>query len=185
MSLLQEIGLTQEEIQDRVIERIAEKSLSHMVMDDEGFDCEVGSSLSRALDKKIKDTINAAVESYGDKHVKPKIVEHIETLVIEKTNSYGEKKGEPITFLEYLIERAEVYMLEAVDMNGKGSGHPHRYKSDTTRIAYMIDQHLRYEIEGMVKKVMADANSKIAEGLQAAVKMKLNEVKVLLDVKTK
>lgn len=93
---LDAIGITAEELQERVVDRIAERALG----DD---DFSPGSPLKRQIDKEIQERIDLAVTEIADKHILPNVSEYIETLTLQETNKWGEKKGEPITFVEYLV----------------------------------------------------------------------------------
>jgi hypothetical protein len=174
--LLQTLGLSQEELQERVIDKICESFLSTTGFDEDGS-YEMPSNMQRILKDHITKNIKEQVERLGNIHVIPKINDYVENLVITKTNSYGEKSGETMTFIEYLVKAAEDYMIEPVNHTGKAK-HEDSYSwhKSTTRIAYMVDKHLQYSIETAMKQALQTANSAIANGINEAVKIKLNEV---------
>lgn len=176
---LEELGLTQDQLQEMVVDRIADKCLLSMCPD-EG---EVSSTLRRELDETIKATVGTAIQNFGEKHVLPNVQEYIERLTLEATNEWGEKRGEPMTFVEYLVSRAEAYMQEKVDYDGKGKGESSCSWSGTqTRITYLIHHHLHFSITTAMKKAVGDANKQLTTGLAETVKIKLAEIAKSLQV---
>ena len=178
---LEVLGLTQEELQGRVVERICEQVLDYKATED--FD-EEHTSMSpwrQALDELVTDRINAKVEEMAGREILPAVGEIIENLVLQKTTEWGERRGEPVTFTEYLIQRAEFYLTEKVKHDGTK---PDGYGAATqTRICYLIDKHLHYAIESAMKKALAEANTAIVGGIEETVKMKLAEIAAALRVK--
>lgn len=83
------------------------------------------------------------------------------------------------TFIEYLVKRAEAYLTEKVDFQGKSKDENGSYSSfspSQTRIAHMVHQHLSYSIESAMKNAVQTANSAIAIGIAETVKIKLAEI---------
>lgn len=166
---LAELGFTQEQLQNRVIESIVDR----LTISDGGDDSELFRRLQNVIEKKIND----AVEAVADKHVLPNVTQYLETLCLQETNRYGEKKGEPKTFIEYLVARAEFYMTEKVNFQGKAKAEDsYQWKESQTRIAYLIHEHLQYAISTAMKDALKNANDSIIGGIHKAVKIKLEEV---------
>jgi hypothetical protein len=173
---LAELGFTQEQLQDRVVEGIIDR----LTISDGGDDSE----LFRRLENVVEEKINEAVESLANKHVLPNVTKYLENLCLQETNKYGEKKGEKKTFIEYLVARAEHYMTEKVNFQGKvKSEDSYQWRESTTRISYLIHEHLHYHIENAMKEAMKNANDSIIGGIEKAVKMKLTEVAEKFNVK--
>lgn len=111
----------------------------------------------------------------------------VENMVLTETNRWGEKTGKSVTFKEYLVQRAEAYMQEEVNYEGKPRGtDSFSWSARSTRVAYMIHKHLHYEIEAAMKTALANVNSAVTKGLHEATKIAINEVtsKLKVDVKT-
>ena len=181
---LEALGFTKEEIAERVIDRITASILTTGATDEDGYGYEVPSEFKRDLDKAVKARIDAEVTRIGDEHILPHIADLIDGVTLQQTNQWGEAKGEPVTFTEYLVERAEAYMTEPVDYNGKTkkeSGN-FSFSAKGTRVAYMIDKHLHYAIDTAMKKALADANATIAKGLNESVRTAIKNLTV--NVKT-
>lgn len=172
-ALIEAIGLTQEEIANRVIEKIAESIMSESGCDEDGNESRFRSTVARKLTERVTGAIDAAVSRIGAEVIAPNVEEMVRGLVIQKTNQWGEKRGEPVTFVQYLTQRADEYLREEVNRDGKSnteSGDNYNWRASTTRVAWMIDKYLKYEIERFAQQSLATANAAIAEGIAAAVK---------------
>lgn len=170
---LDELGLTQDQLQEMVVDRIADKCLLSMCPD-EG---EVSSTLRRELDATIKATVDTTIQAFGEKHVLPNVTAYVESLTLQATNEWGEKRGEPLTFVEYLVSRAEAYMQEKVSHNGKSkSEDSYGWSGTQTRITHLIHQHLHFHISTAIQKAVGDVNSQLAKGLAETVQIKLAEI---------
>lgn len=167
---LEDLGITKEELQTRVVEHIADNILSDM----EGYTERVENRLQKEMEKRI----NAAVEDIGNRLLLPTIVDMVEKLCIQDTNIYGEKKGEPKTFVEYLTERADIYLREKVDHDGKSKGESNGYSWDgkQTRLTHIVHRHLQHSIQTAMTNAVSSANKSIEGGLQEAVNIKLKEI---------
>lgn len=97
---------------------------------------------------------------------------------------WGEKIGESFTFTEYLVKRAEKYMIEPLDRHGKTKEQEgYSWRKYSTRITYLIEKYLQSSIERAMQDAMAVANKSIAVGLEQAVKDAIKEVGDKLTVK--
>lgn len=175
---LEALGLTKEEIQDRVVDGLVHRLVYSRFADEEGHDVEQQSDFRRTLDALVKERISAAVTEIAERELLPRVTQTVESIVLQETTKWGEKKGEPVTFTQYLVQRAEDYIREEVDWNGKSKAEAGSYtwSKGTTRISFLIHQHLQLRIEAAVKEALSVANAAIAGGLQDAVKIKLEEV---------
>lgn len=181
---LEDLGLSQEELQDRVIESLCDKLLKDSWFDEEEGATSRPSSFREKLDKEIQRRIDEGVSRVADRGFDAQNA--IESLCIQKTNQWGEKTGQPMTFVEYLVHRAEAWMEEPVDYNGKAkiSG-DYRWKQSSTRMAYAVDKYISHHIETAMKQVIQDGNKILVGGLQATIKAKLAEIAEALNVTVK
>lgn len=185
---LETLGFTKEELQERVINRICEKLLTNTGYDYDG-DSEYfyNSSFANKLNEEIKNQINRKINELAEEHIFPNISSFIENLTLEETNKWGEKKGTKLTFTEYLIQRAEAYMTEEVNYEGKTKAESGSYgwSKSQTRLTHLIHQHLQYSIKTAMENALKIANSSISVGIQEAVKISLAETlkKLRVDVK--
>lgn len=176
----EQIGLSKEELQERIVESIADRMLHQYVTDDEG-EFRDNSPIKLRLDKLITASIDAEVERIGNEFIAPKIEALIEGATLQATTAWGEPKGEPKTFIEYLVERAEVFMVEDVDSSGRGKSQLSEYdrrnfRAAGKRLPVMIDKHLQYQVDTAMKAIIAGANQSLTESLTETVRIRLKEV---------
>ena len=176
-----ELGISQEELREQIINRAAERLVEHFVHEDDA---------RAAMDSIVRDATKAVVEQVASETVEPLVQGQIEEIALQRTNQWGEAQGEAVTFTEYLVQRAERYMVEPVNYKGetkaeaRGMGWNHR---DTqARLAYMIDKHLQYSIKTAVEDALKNLNTALGQSLANTVKIHLRQVldKLKVEVKT-
>lgn len=176
---LKSLGITKEQIFEAVVGKITEQFCGGAYDDEDN-------PVYRKMGAKIQQNIDKAVQEIADRVLAPRIKQIIEGTAFQPTNQWGEKRGEKMTFVEYLIHRAEKYMTEEVNYEGKEKGRDsYSWSASGTRIAFMIHKHLHHEIEHAMRAALATANTQIVEGIQATVKMKLEEIAKKLKVEVK
>jgi hypothetical protein len=185
---IESLGITREEAAERVIQKLAEQMLYDEEYDEDGNAFRGHSSFVTEVNKAIKERINAEVAKLGDSEIEPRIAGLIDGVTLQATNSWGEATGKPVTFREYLVERAEAYMTEQVNYEGKSkaeSRDSYSWSAKSTRVAHMIHQHLHYHIESAMKEALGNFNSTVAKGLHEATRVALNGVLAGLKVEVK
>lgn len=184
---IESLGFSKEELQERVVDRICSQLLESIGFDEDGDEFTVSSSFKRLIDQRIKQQIDETINAIAEKHILPNVTGYIEALTLQETNRWGEAKKEPVTFVEYLAGRAEAYLQEKVDFQGKAKEESGGYSFNgaQTRITYLVNQHLQYSIETAMKGAMKIATSGIAKGIEETVKVKLAEVQEKLKVEVK
>lgn len=178
---IEDLGLNKDDLTKLVVDQIVKNAY-----DDEQFlgESALGVRIETQLKELITVTINDVVERIGNEVVLPKINEMIENHIVQKTNQWGEAKGESKTFVEHLMERADYYMQEPVNFKGKTKAEDsYSWSANTTRICYLIDEHLQYSISTAMEAALKNANSSIAEGLKKAVAIQIDQVRAKLDKK--
>jgi hypothetical protein len=138
---------------------------------------------------RVQETVDGALNAAAQGALEPILRGEIEKISLQRTNEWGEEKGEAITFVEYMTERAAAWIKEPVDSRGRDRSHrdyDNVYrKNGTTRIAFMIDEHLRFSIESAMENALKTANDSMVGGLKAAVVQSLNEIHARLKVTVK
>lgn len=138
--LFEALGISKKELQDRVVDRLCS---------------EITDDLYTKLQKQTQEYADKKVADLANKHVFPNINALIEDLTLQKTNQWGEKVGEKVTFIEYLIKQAEAYMNEPLDSQGKTrEENPFQWQKKQTRIMYLINNHLHNSIESAMKNAI-------------------------------
>lgn len=185
---LESLGLSGEELQERIIEKACERLLSnpfYSYEDGQQYEYIGDSPFCKEIDKRIKDNIEKRFDQIAQEHILPHITERIQNLIVHQTNEYGEKKGESMTLVEYLVEKAEDFMLEEVDYNGNPKGKRmswERMDPEKTRLAHQIHQYLHNHIEKAMKEVVGSANKTISEALAETCKIQLTNISNKLKV---
>jgi len=77
----------------------------------------------------------------------------------------------------------DIGFIEPVSYDGKSKS-PDNYgwSPRSTRIVYLINSHLQYSIETAMKNALATANKSIVGGLEAAVKIALQDAQAKIKV---
>jgi hypothetical protein len=182
---LESLGITKESLIDRIVEKCVEDLMTDVSFDEDDNSWRNKSSIARKLDERIKTHIDEAVARLANTHVLPNVATYIETLTLNETNKWGEKKGQKVTFIEYLVQRADAYMRDEVNSDGKSKDENaggYSWSKSTTRIAHMVDKHLYFSIDTAMRQAMGHANSSIAKGLEEAMKISLTNATQKLKV---
>lgn len=181
---LKSLGLSKEQVTERVIAVLVDRLMESVFYDEDGNGVEKESKFSIQIYDRVKKAVDGKIDALFKEHVAPNVSRYVEELTLVETNKWGEKKGTKVTFIEHLIQRAEAYITEKVDFNGKSQAEAGGYSwsGTQTRITYLVHQHLHYAIENAMKQAIADANKNIVGGLEAAVKIKLGEISQKLKV---
>lgn len=181
---LEALGLSQAQIQDRVIELVVDRLLSSTGYDEYGDEVDEPSKFEKAMKDRIKRRVDQSIDEIAGQHVIPNVDNFLINFVIQKTNDWGEAKGEPVTFVEYIAERAEAYMREKVDGNGKSRSEAGGYSwsGKQERLTYLIDNKLQFAIstalKGSLKTVQESIGESVAETIRAQLKQITTDIKV-------
>lgn len=163
----EELGLTKEEFQDRVVQGAVE----YLMSEDDAY----SHALKRLRDESKKG-IDAAVTKLANEAVMPGIEQMVRDCALQETNKWGEKIGKSLTFTEYLVSRADHYMRENVNSEFKSKEESDSYwKSQGPRVSMMVKKHLQDEIAAAMKAAFENLNTSVAKGLHAAVAAAINE----------
>lgn len=168
MSLdIEALGFTKEELQDRVVEKIVASLMSQ-----EGYDSEHDhyfegkSEFANEIKSRVVSAIDAKVEEFAQQIIVPLVHQQVDALVVSRTNTFGEKQGEPVTFTEYVVNAANAFLMEKVDYEGKP------FKSDgwgkkegQTRVTYLLDSHLQYRVKDAMTDAVKQVTVMMVEGL--------------------
>jgi hypothetical protein len=176
---LKMLGITQEDLQQRVVEAIVERTLNDRQWSEYHEEAEsTPSSMKLAIEKNLRARIDAGIAAIAEKHVLPNVAEYLEGFCLQETNQWGEKKkGAPVTFIEYLVAKANEYMGEQVDYSGKTKGDgDYNWRGKQTRVTFLVNQHLQNNIEAAMKQALGDINQSIAQGLYETCRLKINEL---------
>ena len=184
---IKDFGIDEAKVFNAVVDRIADQLITEPLMNEFGDEVSEESFFAKKVQKSVQSRIDEAVTALADQYIAPDLTKFLEEFCVQETNSWGEKKGKKFTFVEYLVERANRWFIEPVNYNGKTkseSRDSYNWRSDTTRTAYMINDHLKYELKRALETAFKDLNKSVAAGLDGAVKMELAKVLKNINIKT-
>ena len=184
---LTDLGLTQEELRELVIARLTKEILNSNSCDEDGDYCMTDSQFKKEIFERVKLVVKESIDRVANASVLPNVGQYINDLTLQETNRWGEKKAEPLTFVEYLVQRANAYLEEKVDFEGKSkdSNSYGSWSGRQTRIAHLVNKHLHYSIETAMKQAVDGANKTIVGGLAEAMKIALKNISETLTVTVK
>lgn len=184
---LKELGFTKEELFNRVVDQCVHQLLSSESYDEDGTPHETHSRFQSTIQKLIKDRIDETVNAIAEKHVLPNVTKQIESVVMQETNRWGEATGKPLSFIEYISQRAEKWMTEPVNRDGKTKGEDgySSFSPTGSRINYIVDAHLSSQIKTAIEAALKDSIGTVSRGIHEACRLAINQVATRLDVKVK
>lgn len=183
MSTLQELGFTKEEIEHKVVERIADQLLTEYAYDsDTGASEPHDTRLTQKFHEIIKKHVDRQLNKLAEEYIVPHVRELIEGVTLQMTNQWGEKIGKPQTFIEYLTASAQSYLSQPVDYEGKPTTDSGYGRNTQTRLVHLVHHHLHYSIDNAMKDAVEQVKKAIQPALQKTCELKLNEIASSLKV---
>lgn len=167
MDLLEQVGITKEEIIDRIVERALGMAADYRQTGEESWE---DIPLSSVVDKKITDAIGNLIESMK-KTIQERIetimtqeVEKVFTLPFQPVTQWGEKKGELTTIRDLIAKEASDYWNKEVDERGNPNN---KYGSREIRAVYFARQvmtdYYNKELVKTVKDMAVELKKRIPE----------------------
>lgn len=176
----EDLGLSQEQLQDRLIETMADRLLNSNIdcLEDDA-DSYYSKAMAKELDALITNRIGEAIGRVAEEHVLPRVDELIIGMVFQETNKWGESKKEPLTLKEYVTKVAENYLSEPVNYDGKTKKQDsYNWKNAQTRLVYAVNDHIQYTLSAALKDATSDISKTFSEGITQTVKAQLEQMKV-------
>ena len=165
MDILEQLGITKEEL----IDRITEKALG-LTADTRAYPDHNGEPVweeipfSSVIDTKINGVIDAAIKGMSAKieeRVSELITAKVDTVLcapFQRVDRWGTAIGSPTTIKDLIADKTESYWKETVDRNGKTDGYDRKPRHEWYSEKVM-DEYYRKELEVEVKK-LAEAMKK-------------------------
>lgn len=164
---LEQIGLTQEELQQRVIEAIASQLLEENLEDEDGDTYSRKTSLHTKLREAIIARVDEKVGLLATMTTASQLPQYLNDLVFTRTNGYGEAK-EPGEKLRAHIDRL---VGEYLSVQVTSDGNTARYRDDktTSRLEWILGKHVRGLVKEAIDTYLKHAGDIIAGDLREAV----------------
>lgn len=186
---LADLGMTQDELQQRVVASCADRLLTTFSVDDENVAYPRESKLKAAIKAEVWERIRKTVERNCEDEFQPRVDAYFESLLVPCTNKFGEKKGEPMTFMEYVTAAIDKYLAEAVDKDGRSreeaSSRGVSFRKHRTRLEHVVDVQLTDRIHDLTKEAVQNISQTAGDRLIDAVKAELDRLSSSLTVAIK
>ncbi len=170
VTTLKALGISPEELGNRIVDQAVDVLMSSTGFDpDTEEETRYESRFKREIEARVQKAVDEKIAALAAEHLIPRVGELIEKANLRKTNTYGEPKGEPMTFIEYIASRAEVYMAEGVDIQGRSKAEgDYNWKSAGPRLTVLMRGYIRATLESHAKAAVTDVNKVIAANLEKA-----------------
>lgn len=175
---LEALGVSAEDLTERIIDQAV-----HALLYSTGFNPETEEEVTyenkfkKAIEAKIQQTVDTKIAAIAAEHILPKVGDLIEQADMRQTSKYGEPKGEPMTFKEYIAYRAESYMTEDVDYFGASKADleaknesTYNWRSSGPRLSVLMKLYIKDSMEKAAKTAVTDVNAVIAKNIEKAAK---------------
>ena len=186
INTLKALGISPEELGSRIVDQAVETLLNTTGFNpDTEEETRYESRFKREIEARVKQAVDDKIAALAAVHLVPRVGEMIESANMQKTNGYGEPKGEPMTFKEYIAHRAEAYMAEDVDSNwrSKGeSGDSYNWRSTGPRLTVLMRNYIRDTLEAAAKAAVNDVNKVIADNIGKAAKQAIAQAGAAIKV---
>ena len=170
---LEALGVSATDLSDRIVEQAVHALLYSTSYGEDDEESTQASRFKQQIEKRVKDAVDQKIDAMFAEHVLPRVGEIIESADMRKTSHYGEPKGEPMTFKEYIASRAEVYMIEKVDYHGQSkdeSKDSYNWRESGPRLTVLMKLYIKDTLEKSAKSAISDVNKVIAKNIEQAAK---------------
>ena len=186
INTLKALGNSPEELGSRIVDQAVETLLNTTGFNpDTEEETRYESRFKREIEARVKQAVDDKIAALAAVHLVPRVGEMIESANMQKTNGYGEPKGEPMTFKEYIAHRAEAYMSENVNYHGKSKaedGDSYNWRSEGPRLMVLMRNHIRDTLEAAAKAAVNDVNKVIADNIGKAAKQAIAQAGAAIKV---
>lgn len=170
MNIEETLGVTKEQLLNLVVNNITNEVISESNITHE----KIIDQLQIMAIQRVDESLLKICEDY----VFPFVEDMVKQITIERTNSFGELKGEPMTLTEYMVEITSNYIFESIDSAGRPKSH-REYRHDVknaTRLEYIIDKYQATMIENSIKDALKDMGPILSTRLSQSVKESLEKL---------
>ena len=169
---LEALGISPEALGDRIVDQAVEVLLNTCGFDpDTEQETRYESRFKKAIEARIQKAVDEKIAALAAVHLIPRVGEMIEKADMRQTNRYGEPQTPPMTFKEYIAARAESYMAEDVDSQGKNKAEgDYRWRASGPRLTVLMRMYIKDTMEKAAKEAVTDVNKVIAKNIEKAAK---------------
>lgn len=135
-----------------------------------GIEHAVIQAIARQFEKRLEQAVNNLVAAKTEEAVHDLALSKVDEYLArprQKTNSYGEPVGDPITPLEILMKQFAEYMQQTVDSDGRVSSYRNTMKREDHLIAKLGIAPLQTAVQEEIQKISAKAKGEIQKTVSA------------------
>ncbi len=169
---LEALGLNVESLGDKIIEQAVYQLLNYSGFDpDSDIETRYESRFKKEIGERIQRAVDTKIAALAAEHLLPRVGELIESADMRKTNTWGEPTSPPMTFKQYLGHRAEAYMTEEVDCNGKSKEEAsggYGWTKSGPRLTVLMKLYIKESMEKAARAAVNDVNKALAKSLETA-----------------
>lgn len=168
-NLLEQFGLSSEDIAERVTERLVTS-----IEEEQGA---AFSGIEERVSKAVSDHVEARLSTVTRETVEPIVAKLLDSMTFKQTNRYGEKQGPERTLREYIDYRLGTWMLDEVNHNGKTRDEEgYSWTKHGTRLAWMVNAQIADHIHARTQAALQDLNKTVGQAIAETVKIQLGNV---------
>ena len=190
INTLKALGLDTEELGNRIVDQAVEALLNTTGFNpDTEEETRYESRFKREIEKRIQQAVDEKIAALAAVHLIPRVGEMIESANLRRTNQYGEPKGPAMTFIEYIVQRAEAYMSEDVDFHGQSKADleaknesTYNWRNCGPRLTVLMRRYIQDTLEKHAKAAITDVNQVVAKNIENAARSAISAAAANLKV---
>lgn len=160
------LGISRDELINKIVDAAVEDLLSSVSTDDEGNSYKMSSRLREDFNTELTKRISSTVSGLVDSLVTP---EYIRTTTFPRYSKYGEKKGDPLTFKEFVEQCVNKILDSRIDDSGKIL-EPGSYGYDRGKhfMSGLVEKTIERELREAIQKGLINIQQEVTNALKAA-----------------
>jgi len=171
---LKELGFTQEELQQKVVETIVHDLMKQKNYDyDEDCACLGDSAFSRKLSSMMDDKIEESMRAMFEQKASGEIKVMIDEFIINHTDKCGEKINESESLSQFIVKKAESILNERVKFNGVKSD-SYNSRDTTTRLEYMFNKAFDGKVSKLIDESVDHIKQTIENSLEESIQQRIS-----------
>jgi hypothetical protein len=178
LALLNSLGLSAEEIERKIIQQCTDDLMRQYYTHEDGESAGHGkSTIVEKLEEKMAERIDAALEKVVSERFSAQLPQLLADFIFTPTSRYGEKKGKPRTFLEYVTDHAKEWAEQRVNDQGSVVGKDqYSYSNHKTRFQRLLDEKVSADVNAALAQILKDGHSILITGLADELKRRMTEM---------
>lgn len=141
------------------------ESMAQAALRSGSYDTRPEGALRRMAEERLRSLIDEAVTTKA-----AGVIEEIMARPLQRTDSYGQPVGEPVSLAAVIADRVENWATERVDQDGKLEGKNNRFGAVfSTRLEHMVRDLASGDLKRAVDKEVTAIRDQLKAGASAAI----------------